>query len=462
LWTAETDLALAGGVFVQCTPSFYQMANRAGMLSPSGRCHTFDDRADGFVPGEGVGVVVLKRLSAALAAGDHIEGVIRGTGINQDGASNGITAPSALSQERLEREVYETFGIHPEDIQMVEAHGTGTTLGDPIEYHALTRAFRKDTNKTQYCAMGSIKTNLGHTTAAAGVAGVIKVLLSLRHRQLPPSLHYERGNSRIDFANSPFYVNTTLKAWDVEDGKPRCAAVSSFGMSGTNAHLVIEEAPALDRVHAERPGYLVVVSARSEGQLRQQVEQLIAHYAAQANMDCGNVSYTLLLGRRHFNYRLACIAGNGDELLIRLRKWLEKGKAAHVYVAALQDKERREQPSLKRYGNQCIEECRALTEPDAYLEHLTTIADLYIQGYPLHFERLFAGDDYSRVSLPTYPFARERYWVEGSRESKHLLRNTEASKRPDSTRIEQLLESLITNELDEVTVIEQLRMTVTE
>src|SRR5262249_41458519 len=155
---------------------------------------------------------------------------------------------SALSQERLERQVYETFGIHPEEIQMVEAHGTGTKLGDPIEFHALTRAFRKDTDKKQYCALGSIKTNIGHTTAAAGVAGLIKVLLSLEHRQIPPSLHFEKGNSQIEFENSPFYVNTNLREWNVESGGTRRAAVSSFGFSGTNAHLVVEEAPAADRI----------------------------------------------------------------------------------------------------------------------------------------------------------------------------------------------------------------------
>ncbi|SFJ95744.1 polyketide synthase PksN, partial [Thermoflavimicrobium dichotomicum] len=186
LWSNETEMALAGGVCIQTTPKFYENAGRAGMLSPTGHCYTFDDRADGFVPGEGVGVVVLKRLRDAIADGDHIYGIIRGSGINQDGTTNGITAPSAISQERLERHVYDTFGIHPEQIQMVEAHGTGTKLGDPIEYGALTRAFRHYTDKKGYCAIGSIKTNIGHAAAAAGVAGLIKILLAMKHRQIPP------------------------------------------------------------------------------------------------------------------------------------------------------------------------------------------------------------------------------------------------------------------------------------
>ena len=173
----ETSMAVAGGVFLQCSPAFYSWGCCVGM-SPTGYCHTFDEQADGFVPGEGVGVVVLKRLNDALAHGDHIYGVIRGSGVNQDGATNGITAPSAASQAMLQREVFETFQIHPEEIQMVEAHGTGTKLGDPIECRALTEAFCSKTDKRAYCAIGSIKTNLGHTITAAGVTGVLKVLLS--------------------------------------------------------------------------------------------------------------------------------------------------------------------------------------------------------------------------------------------------------------------------------------------
>ncbi|MCP4149752.1 MAG: polyketide synthase, partial [bacterium] len=252
------EMALAGGVFLQSTPVFFQSSNRAGMLSPKGKCHTFDARADGFVPGEGVGVIVLKRLADALKDGDSIHGVIVGSGINQDGNTNGITAPSAKSQERLERLVYDRFKIHPESIQVVEAHGTGTKLGDPIEYDALTRSFRKDTEKRQFCAIGSVKTNIGHTATAAGVAGVLKLLLSLRHRQIPPSLHFREGNPEIDFESSPFYVNTQLKEWKIEKNQSRRAAVSSFGFSGTNAHLVIEEAPYVPEKTIELPGYVVV------------------------------------------------------------------------------------------------------------------------------------------------------------------------------------------------------------
>ncbi|GBF33017.1 malonyl CoA-acyl carrier protein transacylase [Desulfocucumis palustris] len=410
LWANEIEMALAGGVFIQSTPEFYLHANRAGMLSSTGRCYTFDERADGFVPGEGVGVVVLKRLKEAIKDGDHIYGVIRGSGINQDGTTNGITAPSAKSQERLECQVYDTFKIHPEHIQLVEAHGTGTKLGDPIEFQALTRAFRKYTDKKEYCAVGSIKTNLGHTQIAAGVAGVIKVVMSLQHKKIPPSLHFQSGNKNIEFKDSPFYVNTGLKDWDIGPDSKRCAVVSSFGASGTNAHMVIEEAPKVERQYSEKPGYLIVLSARTFEQLRQQAGQMIDFCQQKPQVNCGNMSYTLFVGRKHFNHRLACVVKNQHELVKLLKRWLEKGKVSQIYVSKLGEHDHREQPSLKRYGNQCIRNCQSAHNAD-YLEQLSTVADFYVQGYGLEYEQLFLNDNYSRIPLPTYPFARERYWI---------------------------------------------------
>ena len=280
LWSRETEAAIAGGVFLQPTPGFYISATRAGMLSADGRCYTFDDRANGFVPGEGVGVVVLKRLQDALKDGDSIYGVIRGSATNQDGTTNGITAPSARSQEMLLRQVYDSFGLNPADIQLVEAHGTGTRLGDPIEYQALNRAFRQHTSKTGYCALGSIKTNIGHTTAAAGIAGLLKILLAMKHRKLPPSLHFQSINGNIEASDSPFYVNTSLKDWEVEAGGKRRAAISAFGFSGTNAHMVIEEAPDSAPPRTHKPAYLIALSARTAGQLRRQAEQMMAYVKA--------------------------------------------------------------------------------------------------------------------------------------------------------------------------------------
>ncbi|WP_437581594.1 beta-ketoacyl synthase N-terminal-like domain-containing protein [Sorangium sp. So ce887] len=415
LWMHEIDMALAGGVFVQSTPGFYISSNRAGMLSPTGKCRAFDQGADGFVPGEGVGLVVLKRLSEAIADGDQIHGVIRGSGLNQDGTTNGITAPSALSQERLERSVYEAFQIDPAQIQMVEAHGTGTKLGDPIEFDALSKAFRAYTDKKEFCAIGSVKTNLGHTSAAAGMAGVLKILLALKNKQIPPSLHFREGNAHITFKDSPFYVNTTLREWQVARNERRRAAVSSFGFSGTNAHLVIEEAPRVVRRRPAAPGYLIVLSARTEEQLRQQVERLVAHCEQHGGVDLGDLSYTLLLGRRHFKHRLAVVVRDRDELLKVLRRVLEKGRAPQAFTGNLQENPRREVSSLKRYGEQCIQECRSPGDADRYVENLAGIAELFVQGYGLELANLFARGAYSKLSLPTYPFSRERYWVAEAR-----------------------------------------------
>lgn len=442
LWENETEMALVGGVCVQTTPWFYLVANRAGMLSPSGHCYTFDERADGFVPGEGVGVVILKRLKDSITDGDHIYGIIRGSGINQDGTTNGITAPSANSQESLIRHVYDTFDINPEEIQMVEAHGTGTKLGDPIEFQALTRAFRNYTNKKQFCAIGSIKTNIGHCTAASGVAGVIKVLLALKHKQIPPSLHYQFGNLNINFKESPFYVNTSLKYWAVKPVERRRAVVSSFGLSGTNVHVVIEEAPKTERKHLEKPGYLIVQSARTFEQLQQKVKQLVEYCKQESQIDFGNMSYTLLLGRKHFNHRLACVVRNQQELVKLLIKWLEKGKVLQVYVSDL-EKNHREQSYLKQLGNQCIQNCQNANDDSDYVEQLSAIAELYVQGYTLEFENLFSNDMYSRIPLPTYSFARESYWVHKTSTASGIKRqNVETHEIPTNiqeTRLDQLI-----------------------
>jgi acyl transferase domain-containing protein/acyl carrier protein/SAM-dependent methyltransferase len=440
LWSGETEMALAGGVFLQPTPGFYQVANRAGMLSPDGKCYSFDARANGFVPGEAVGVVVLKRLRDALADGDHVHGVIVGSGINQDGQSNGLIAPNGRAQERLQRSVYDRFGINPGTIQVLEAHATGTLLGDSIEYGAIRRAFREYTDKEQFCALGTVKTNIGHASTAAGVAGVLKLLLSLKHRQIPPSLHFEQGNPAIDFTTGPFYVNTRARAWETLGDEPRRAAVSSFGFSGTNAHVVIEESPPIARETVASPGYLVVLSARTAEQLRLQARNLLTHLARTPGLSMRDVSFTLFEGRMHLGHRLSCLARDQEELRQLLEQWLETGAAPHVYTAELQEGRVREQALLKKFGNYCIQECLKAASADDYLENLAAVAELYIQGYALEFQRLFAGQ-VRRIPLPTYPFARERYWV-GTREVAVPEGQALPREEPRATGGDDLLTSL--------------------
>ncbi len=388
LWSGESEMALAGGVFVHCTPRFYRYANQANMLSPSGRCAAFGAGADGIVPGEAVGAVLLRPLSAAVADGDTIHGVIVATGINQDGTTNGITAPSAASQERLMRGVYEQFGIDPATIGLVEAHGTGTRLGDPIEHAALARAFGAGRPKS--CLLGSVKSNIGHATTAAGIAGLIKVLLSLRHATIPPTLHFNGGNPAIRFEDGPFHVNTQPAAWPVGPAGRRRAAISSFGFSGTNAHLVVEEAPAQPARPDDVGPHLFILSARNADQLREQAERLAGHLESTPSLHPADVAFTLLAGRRHLAHRLAVIAGDLAELATRLRRWLAGDHASGVKAAEVDDKR--------------------IEEPSGASPSLDGMAEMYLRGASLSGKIRVPGG--RRVPLPTTPLAAGRYWVD--------------------------------------------------
>ncbi|MGL6096434.1 MAG: SDR family NAD(P)-dependent oxidoreductase, partial [Fimbriiglobus sp.] len=277
LIAGETDLAVAGGVSCSLfTPSVHLYLADARMAAADGKSKTFADGADGFVPAEAAGVLVLKRLDKALADGDRIHAVVRASGINQDGKTSGITAPSAVSQAALEAEVWRRAGIDPSTISYVEAHGTGTKLGDPIEIQALVDAFARLAPGRGPCRIGSAKTNVGHAMAAAGVVGLIKVLLSVRHRQLPPHLHFDRPNRHIDFENSSFVVNTELRPWVSPDGGPLRAAVSSFGFSGTNAHFVLEDAPLAVPVPARVGPWVFPLSGQTPNALAVRCRDLAA------------------------------------------------------------------------------------------------------------------------------------------------------------------------------------------
>jgi len=411
LWLGEVEMALAGGVFLQPGPSFFQQSIAANMLSPTGRCHAFDDRADGFVPGEGAGALVLKRLRDAVADGDHIHGLIRGIGVNQDGKTSGITAPSGHAQTLLEKRVYAEFGIDPDTIQLVEAHGTGTKLGDPIEYRALSDAFETGAARRNPCAIGSIKTNLGHAVTAAGVAGVLKVLLAIRHGKIPPSIHFESGNANIDFGNSPFFVNTELRDWPAAPERSRLAAVSSFGFSGTNAHAVVEEPPALRREHARRPGYLVVLSARTQEQLRAQAEQLLQWSADRRAIDFGDLSFTLSQGRRHFEHRLALAASSIEDMRRRLGEWLSAASPAGLFVGTVLARSAVERARTAELAHQYVAEANMTSGEETCLDRLRAIADLFVQGTEIEFADLFTDGDYGRIPLPTYPYSRKSFWV---------------------------------------------------
>jgi len=310
LLDGECDMALAGGTgvsFPHRTGSLYQ---EGGINSPDGHCRAFDVRAQGLVDGNGTGVVLLKRLSQAMADGDFIRAVVRGSAINNDGALKaGYTVPSVDSQMEVIGEALAAAQVDADTIGLVEAHGSGTPLGDPIEVQALTRAFRATTERRGFCALGSIKTNIGHTDAAAGVAGLIKAVLALEHRQLPPSLHFETPNPACSLPDSPFFVPTRALDWPAGSGVPRRAGVSSLGIGGTNAHVVLEEAPAASAAAPSRPWQLVVVSARSLPALDQAAAQLADHLARApvSRFELADVAHTLRVGRKAFPHRRAVL-----------------------------------------------------------------------------------------------------------------------------------------------------------
>ncbi|MFP2932573.1 amino acid adenylation domain-containing protein, partial [Pyxidicoccus sp. 3LG] len=321
LHVGDSDLALAGAVRVSVPQRTGYLFQEGMILSPDGHCRAFDARARGTVVGSGLGVVVLKRLSSALRDGDRVYAVIKGSALNNDAdAKVSYTAPSVQGQREVIARALESAGVDASTIGYVEAHGTGTALGDPIEIAALTRAYRAHTDRAGYCAIGSVKTNIGHLDTAAGIAGLIKATLALHHGELPPSLHFERPNPEIDFEKSPFFVNTTLRAWERGE-TPRRAGVSSFGIGGTNAHLVLEEAPPRAKGQGgKRARHLVTLSARSASALETMARELADHVEARPELDLSDVAFTRAMGRRAFEFRRTVITSSTAGLVRRLRK----------------------------------------------------------------------------------------------------------------------------------------------
>ena len=323
LINGECDMALAGGVSITIPQKEGYLYQEGMILSPDGHCRAFDAKAQGTIAGDGVGIVMLKRATDAIADGDYIHAILKGSAINNDGTNKiGFTAPSVEGQAAVIGEVQAIAGIDAESISYIEAHGTGTELGDPIEIAALTKAFHNSTKKKHFCAIGSVKTNIGHLNTAAGVAGLIKTVLALKHKQIPPSLHFETPNPKIDFANSPFYVNTKLSEWKT-NGTPRRAGVSSFGIGGTNAHVVLEEAPVLekkigDKGEQTRPAQLLVLSAKTSSALEAATLNLTEHLKQHPELSLADVAYTQSVGRQAFEHRRILVCSELDEAITTL------------------------------------------------------------------------------------------------------------------------------------------------
>ena len=417
LLNGDCDLALVGAAHITMPPVAGYLRQDGMIFSPDGRCRAFDAEAQGTVVGDGVGAVVLKLMRDALADGNLIHAVIKGSGINNDGAVKaGYSAPSVDGQATAITDALTLAGCHADSITYVEAHGTATPLGDPVEVAALTQAFRRQTDRTDYCALGSVKTNIGHLDAAAGMAGLIKTALMLQHRRLVPSLHFTSPNPEIDFAASPFRVNTELRNWPA-DRSPRRAGVSSFGIGGTNAHVVLEEPPARAPVEPSDTYELLVLSARSSHALETLTQNLVQHFQRHCELDLGDVARTLGEGRQSHPHRRAVVCRDLRDA-----------------VAALGDRHR-VRTSHAGIDRAAVAVDRLLKEASAQPREvvLVTVADLWLAGAAVDWVAFYSGGRRRLTSLPTYPFESKRYWIDADVVPETPVRQDRLRHRLDAT-----------------------------
>lgn len=398
----ECHLAIAAGVNRIISPQMSINFSKAKMLSPEGRCKTFDQAADGFVRGEGCGVIVLKRLKDAIASQDNILAVIRGSAVNHDGRTSGLTVPNGPAQQAVIQQALENGRVKPEQVSYIETHGTGTALGDPIEVGALNAVYGEKRADHFPLIIASVKTNIGHLEAAAGIAGLIKVVLALQHQQIPPHLHFNTPNSHIPWNTISMKVPTVAFPW-LRATEDRFAGVSSFGFSGTNAHVILAEPPSLDAnvITAEPPVNLLTLSAKSATALK----QLALRYQAYLNNNNSHllkdICFTANIGRSQFNYRLAIITHSKQELQQQLAQF-NQGEAPE---GVFQGRVRENQPS--DLFSPDPEFLQLQTHP----ELLSRFAEYYVAGGSVNWEKFYHGYSGRKVLLPNYPFQRQQFWL---------------------------------------------------
>lgn len=424
------DAALVGGVNLSIHPNKYLMLSQGQFISSRGYCGSFGEGTDGYVPAEGVGALFLKRLEDAERDGDHIYGVIKSIAINHGGRSSGYTVPSPKAQSIVISKALKEADINPETISYIEAHGTGTKLGDPIEIEGLTRAYRENgTKRNQYCFIGSIKSNIGHCEAAAGVSSITKVLLQMEHKKIVPSLHSKILNTNIDFARTPFKVNQELKEWKrpIVDGIefPRRAGISGFGAGGANAHVIIEEYQENKEkpeviTNSENPA-IIVLSARTKDQLRESAMELLDFILENeiSDDDIPNMAYTLQVGREVMNERLGLIVNSVNDLKEKLKKFTEGCEnVEHLYSSNNIE-------GIKEHKNIFAEdeELQEAIEKWIQRKKYDKFLIFWVKGFTFDWNKLYKNKKMHRVSLPTYPFSKERFWIYDREEN---LKNIES------------------------------------
>ncbi|MFE6775905.1 SDR family NAD(P)-dependent oxidoreductase [Streptomyces sp. NPDC057702] len=415
----DCDTAIVAGASLMASDHDYLAMDKANMLSPDRTCYAFDQRANGMVPGEAVAVLVLKKRRAAERDGNLVYASILGSGINYDGRTNGITAPSGEAQSRLLTSIYDRHRISPDSLDYVVSHGTGTRLGDPIEANALAEAFRSRTERTGFCALTSVKPNIGHSMAASGLVNLITLVTAMRKETIPPSIHCEELSDYIDWETSPFFVNRETRAWPATPGRPRRGAVSSFGMSGTNAHVIVEAygteredaAGRADRTFPQH--HLLLVSAKTEEALQERLSTLADHLAARPAADAAHlasVSRTLMSGRHHFALRCAVVVQDRDDA-VRLLREAAAGVKIPNLVRGSVSRDFAPNATIGKLIEGLVRASRTVWgDGERYSDHLTALAEFYSQGYPPHFDGLWESQP-RLTSLPGYPFATEHYWA---------------------------------------------------
>ncbi|MCY7765553.1 non-ribosomal peptide synthetase [Bacillus inaquosorum] len=422
--SGNCEMAIAGGVNTILTEEAHISYSKAGMLSKDGRCKTFSADANGYVRGEGVGMVMLKKLADAERDGNHIYGVIRGTAENHGGRANTLTSPNPKAQADLLVRAYRQAGIDPNTVTYIEAHGTGTELGDPIEINGLKAAFKELSNKRggsqadipeNRCGIGSVKSNIGHLELAAGISGLIKVLLQMKHKTLVKSLHCETLNPYLQLADSPFYIVQEKQEWKAvtdRDGNelPRRAGISSFGIGGVNAHIVIEE--YIPKVNSEQTApeqpSIIVLSAKNKNRLIDRASQLLEAIRKKryTDQDLHRIAYTLQVGREEMDERLSCIAGTMQELEEKLQAFVDGKEETGEFFRGQSNRNKETQAIFTADEDMAM----AL---DAWIRKrkYAKLADLWVKGVVIQWNTLYCETKPSLISLPSYPFAKDHYWL---------------------------------------------------
>jgi len=436
-----SDIAIAGGVHTMLRPELTVSYSQAGMLSEDGQCNTFDEKANGYVRGEGVGVVVLKKLSKAEQDGDYIYGVIKGSAVNHGGRANTLTSPNPEAQKALLIEAYTSGNIDPRDVSYIEAHGTGTPLGDPIEIEGLKLAFNElykeksiKLSKHAYCGIGSVKTNIGHLEAGAGIAGLLKVLLCLKNETLPGNPNLKQQNKYIKLEGTPFYLRTETTPWTIAKNKNRIAGVSSFGFGGVNAHVVIEGYKNKQKIYKNLSPALIILSAKNKERLKEKVVELKEYLQSNSSIQIHDLAYTLQYGREEMEERLAFKAETIEQVVESLTSY-ETGNMLGLAI-----------------GNSRKDNCEFLLAGEAgqaYMDiviskkEFSLLAELWVKGTELNWEFLYGARTPNKIALPTYPFAKQYYWVSKPEQEIVETTNTKTIALETQAPIEEIVEVAI-------------------